>query len=126
MKKKELDNFQFNQPVSFDGNQELYFCRNSMIILYNLKKIIMDKRYDKLNNMKNSIKKILEIKFFDNPNIFNDKTNLTIIICIIAIPQTEDITDYNLNLIDSYGIEITVDELEKLGFKYSKLKDPMN
>jgi len=26
-KEKELDEFRFNQPVSFDGNQELYFCQ---------------------------------------------------------------------------------------------------
>jgi hypothetical protein len=56
-KEKELDKFRFNQPVSFEGNQELYFCRNRMIILYNLIKIIKAKRFDKLNNMKGCIKK---------------------------------------------------------------------
>ena len=117
-KEKELDNFRFNQPVSFDGNQELYFCRNRMFILYNLIKIIKAKRFDKLNNMKISIKKILEGQYFDNPTIVNDKVNLIIIICIIAIPQTEAITDYNLNLIDNYKTDVTEDELIKLGFKY--------
>jgi len=56
-KEKELDNIRFNQPVSFIGNQELYFCRNRMIILYNLIKIIKAKRFDKFNNMKIRIKK---------------------------------------------------------------------
>jgi len=121
--KEELDKFRFNQPVSFEGNQELYFCRNRMIILYNLIKIIEAKRFDKFNNMKSCIKKIIEGRYFDNPAIVNDKVNLTIIICIIAIPQIEAITDYNLNLIDNKETDVTEDELIKLGFKYSKSKN---
>ena len=122
-KEKELDKFRFNQPVSFEGNKELYFCRNRMIILYNLIKIIKAKRFDKFNNMKSCIKKILNGEYFDNPTIVNDKVNLTIIICIIAIPQTEAITDYNLNLIDNKETDVTEDQLDILGFKYSKSKN---
>jgi uncharacterized protein YdcH (DUF465 family) len=94
-----------------------------MIILYNLIKIIKAKRFDKLNNMKSCIKKILNGGYFDNLTIVNDKVNFTIIICIIAIPQTEAITDYNLNLIDNKETDVTEDKLVKLGFKYSKSKN---
>lgn len=122
LKKEELDKFRFNQPISFE-NEELYFCRNRMVILYSLQRIIEEKKYLTLKNMKYCIEKIFERKFLKNKKIIGDFIKLNIIILSIAVPQRESITDYNLNLIDNDGIDTTEEELIDLKFKFDKFNN---
>ena len=49
-KKKDFIKFRFNQPISFN-NKELYFCKNRMVIIYSLKRIIKEKKYEDLDNI---------------------------------------------------------------------------
>ena len=119
-KKQELDNFIFNQPISFKKNEELYYCRNKTIILYNLEKMINNKRFEKIKNMKYCIEQILNRHFFEKDYIIKDNILITFIITLIAVPQKKIITDYNLNLIDDQEIDTTEDELIKLGFLNDK------
>jgi len=120
--KKILDIFRFNQPISFD-NKELYYCQNKLIILYSLKEILKSKNEDSFEDMKYCIQSILERKYLDNPNFTNDKTKLIILIILISSPKEKLITDYNLNLLDDQDIDVTEEELTKLGFEYNNIND---
>ena len=119
-KKIEIENFRFNQPISFDNNNELYFCRNRIILLYNINQIIDRKKYDILKDMKYCIQQVLNRNFLRNEQIIKNNIYLTFIIILIAVPQRKILTDYNLNLIDNKDIDVTDIELKKLGFKYNK------
>ena len=106
----------FNQPISFENNN-LYFYRNRLLILYSLRGIKEFKRYNKFKNMQYSCKEI-----FIN-NLFNkckNKTQITFIIILIVSPQRPIITDYNINLINETNNIITKKNLLDLGFKPKK------
>ena len=115
----ELENFRFNQPISLDQNEELYICRNRIIILYNLKKIIESKKFKKITNMKYCIGEVLKRNFFNNDKIMKDNVLMTLIIILIAVPQRDIITVYNLNLLDDKDIDVTEDKLKNLNFQYN-------
>ena len=119
-KKLEIENFRFNQPISFDNNNELYFCRNRIILLYNINQIIDRKKYDILKDMKYCIQQVLIRNFLGNEQIIKNNIYLTFIIILISVPQRKILTDYNLNLIDNKDIDVTDNELKKLGFNYNK------
>jgi hypothetical protein len=42
-KKSELESFLYNQPISFENNKELFYCKNKIVILTNLEKLINNK-----------------------------------------------------------------------------------
>ena len=119
-KKNELESFRFNQPISLEQNDELYICRNRIIILYNLKKIIESKKFKKITNMKYCIREVLDRNFFNNDKIMKDNVLMTLIIILIAVPQRNIITDYNLNLLDGKDIDLTEDKLKNLNFQYNQ------
>jgi len=119
-KKFELENFLFNQPISFENNKELFYCKNKIVILNNLEKLIKNEKYELIEDMKYCINEVLRRKLFEKEHIENNKIFNMFIIISIAIPQRKIITDYNLNLIDNEGIEVTEAELKKLGFQYDK------
>ena len=121
-KKKELNKFRFNQPISFN-NKELYFCKNRMVIIYSLKYIIKEKKYEDLDNMKYCIKEIYTRNYLKNEKITNNPLKLNIIIMSIACPQGKSVTDYNLNLIDEDNIDTTEEELLKLNFIFNKFNN---
>ena len=118
-KTDELESFRFNQPISFDKNEELYICRNRIIILYNLKKIIESKKFKKITNMKYCIREVLDRNFFNNDKIMKDNVLMTLIIILISVPQRDIITDYNLNLLDDKDIDVNEDKLNNLNFQYN-------
>ena len=118
-KTDELESFRFNQPISFDKNEELYICRNRIIILYNLKKIITSNKIKKITNMKYCIREVLKRNFINNDKIMKDNVLMTLIIILISVPQRDIITDYNLNLLDDKDIDVTKDKLNKLNFHYN-------
>ena len=70
--------------------------------------------------MKYCINEVLKRKLLKKEYIENNKIFNMFIIISIAIPQRKIITDYNLNLIDNDDIEVTEDELKKIGFQYDK------
>ena len=121
-KKKEFTKFRFNQPISSE-NKELYFCKSRMIIIYSLKSIIEEKKYEKLNNMKYCIKEINKRNYLNNEKIANNLLKLNIIIISIACPQRKSVTDYNLNLIDEDNIDVTEEELLKLNFSFNEFNN---
>ena len=121
-KKKELNKFRFNQPISFN-NKELYFCKNRMVIIYSLKRIIKEKKYEDLDDMKYCIKEIYTRNYLKNEKITNNPLKLNIIIMSIACPQRKSVTDYNLNLIDEDNIDTTEEELLKLNFRFNKFNN---
>ena len=119
-KKLEFKNFLFNQPISFEKNKELFYCKNKVVILHCLEKIINKEKYDLIDKMKYCITQVLKRKLLDKEYIkLNNIFNMFIII-LICIPQREIITDYNLNLIDNEDIEVTETKLKDLGFQYNK------
>ena len=122
-KKFDLENFLFNQPISFDNNKELFYCKNKIVILNTLEKLIKKEKYELIDKMKYCIKEVLKRKLFEKEHIENNKIFNMLIIISIAIPQSEIITDYNLNLIDNEDIEVTEIELIKLGFQYDQTSE---
>ena len=108
----------FNQPISFE-NKELYYFRNRAIILFALNKYLEKNNFEKLNKMRYCVKEILERNLFENKNIINKKEKFTFLIILIAIPQREIITNYNLNLIEDES-NISINELKQLGFKFEE------
>ena len=119
-KKSELESFLYNQPISFENNKELFYCKNKIVILTNLEKLINNEKYDLIDNMKYSIQEIIKRNFLDKYHIKNNNIYNMFILILIAIPQIKIITDYNLNLIDNEGIDVNENELIKLGFQYDK------
>lgn len=96
--KKELKNLHaFNQPIPFE-NQELYWYRNKIIILFSFEKIVEKGR---LPYMINSIDEIKRRQLFTKSYILENKELLTILISLISIPQTKPYCSFNLNLIES-------------------------
>ena len=118
-RKYELDKFRFNQPISFEDNPELYYCRCRMILLYNIKNILNENKTKKIDNMKYCVNEVLNRDFFNNSEIINNKSYITHIMILMAVPQRELITNYNLNLIDNKDIDVTEIELNNLGFHYN-------
>ena len=118
-RKEELDNFRFNQPISFKDNPELYYCRCRIVLLYNLKVIMMKKQTEKLNNMIYCINEVLKRNILKNNEIINNSIYITFVLILMAVPQRKIITDYNLNLIDNNDIDVTKESLLNLGFKYN-------
>ena len=107
--KKKFKNIQkFNQPIKFD-NKELYWYRNCFIIYSSLKKIIEEEivkeeeknRVEMFDMMKQCINKIINRGLFQKDYILNNKELLTSLISLIALPQTHEYCDFNLNLIES-------------------------
>jgi hypothetical protein len=119
-KKPELESFLFNQSISFEDNKELFYCKNKIVILNNLEKIIKSKKYELIDNMKYCIQEILNRKFLDKNHIKNNNIFNMFILILIAVPQTKNITNYNLNLIDNEGIDVNETELINLGFQYDQ------
>ena len=60
-KKQELENFRFNQPISFCENSELYFYKIKIGLIYDIKKIIEKEKYTILKNMKYCVEEVLNI-----------------------------------------------------------------
>ena len=120
IKKPEFENFSFNQPISFENNKELFYCKNKVVILNNLEKIIKNEKYELIDNMKYCIQEVLKRKLFDKEHIKNNKIYNMLIIILIAIPQRKIITNYNLNLIDNEDIEVNEKELLNLGLQYDQ------
>ena len=61
-KNLEIENFRFNQPISFANNNELYFCRNMEIYIFlnqELISSIIDNNKNKFSFDKTSINKAL-------------------------------------------------------------------
>lgn len=122
-KKQELENFRFNQPISFDDNSELYFGKIRIGLIYNIKKIIEKGKYELLKNMKYCIEQVLNRKFLIEEKIIKNNILLNCIIILFGFPQRKTITDYNLNLIDNKDIDVNEIELKKLGFQYNKINN---
>ena len=120
-KKPELENFLYNQPISFENNKELYYCKNKIVILNNLETIIKKEKYEIIDDMKYCIKEVLKRDFFNKEHITNNKIFNSIMAILIAAPEREIITNYNLNLLDNQDINVTENELIKLGFHYDQL-----
>ena len=108
----------FNQPISFENKELLYF-RNRAIILFALNKFLEKNNYQKINKMRYCVKEILKRNLFENKNIINKKEKFTFLIILIAVPQREIITNYNLNLIEDES-NISENELKQLGFKFEE------
>ena len=123
IKKSEIENFRFNQPISFE-NEDLYFYRNRIILIYNIKKIIEKNNNNTLKILKYYVQQVLNRNLFTNKEIIKNKIYLTFIIILIVIPQRMELTDYNLNLIDNdNNINVDENQLLKLGFKYNTNND---
>ena len=88
----------FNQPITYN-NEELYWHRNIFIIYFSLKNLI--KKENGLELMKSTIEEISNRGLLNKDYILKDKTLLTSIIALIAIPQEFYICQYNLNLIET-------------------------
>ena len=71
--------------------------------------------------MKNNIEIIIKRNIFNKDFILNNKELLNNVITFIAFPQPKNITEYNLNLIESADKEYNFDEEIKKNniFKYS-------
>ena len=71
--------------------------------------------------MKYCVEKVITDDLFNkNGKIFNDKTKITFILILIAIPQEKDICDYNINLLKSTDYKNKdefIQDLKKEGFK---------
>ena len=120
-RKKELDNFRFNQRISFENNEELYFSRCRIVLIYNLEKIVKKNKNKIWKDMKYCINEVLKRKFFDNIKIIKSKNSITSILILMAVPQSEIITNYNLNLLDNNNVNTTKNDLLTLGFKHDDL-----
>ena len=118
-REKELRNFRFNQPISFDNNIELYYCRCRIIILYNLKMMLKKNQFRIFKKMKYCINEVLHRNLLSNNDIITNYIKITSIIISIVVPQKETITKYNLNLIAHNDINISKEDLIKLGFQYN-------
>ena len=119
-KKPELENFLYNQPISFNNNKELFYCKNKIVILNSLEKIIKGEKFEIIDYMKYCIKEVLNRNFLNRDYIINNNIYNSIITILIASPEREIITNYNLNLIDNQDIDATEKELLSLGFQYDK------
>ena len=94
-----LKNLQlFNQPIDL-SNDELYWYRNTFVVYFSLKKILKDE--NKIKLMKESIKTILDKKLLDKDYILESNVLLTSILILIAIPQSSQNFQFNINLIES-------------------------
>ena len=120
-RKKELDNFRFNQRIFFENNEELYFSRCRIVLIYNLEKIVKKNKNKMWKDMKYCINEVLKRKFIDNIEIIKSKNSITSILILMAVPQSEIITNYNLNLIDNNNVNTTKNDLLTLGFKHDDL-----
>ena len=120
--KNELQNFVFNQPISFKNNEELYYCRCRIVLISNLEKIVKKNERKIWEKMNYCIKKILKRKIFDNIKITKNKNDITSILILMAFPQSNIITKYNLNLIYNENVDVTKNELLTLGFQYDNSK----
>lgn len=120
--KQELENVQiFNQPIDFE-NEELYWYRNRLILYFALDKIIKEdeknniinnnqnnnniinnntnnNKYKRFELMQKNIKEIIKRNLLKDDSIIGDKTLLTTLMIIIAIPLPLDLLEFNLNLI---------------------------
>ena len=118
----KLKNIIFNQPITF-SNKELYFFRNRIIILFDIKRGMEFENDDTIKDMKYCINEVLKRDLFKKNNIINNEMFLTLIIILIVVPQIQILTDYNLNLIDEDDIEVNENKLKDLGFIYNSNKN---
>ena len=113
--KSKLKNWQlFNQPIDL-SNKELYWNRNIFIVYYSLYNIFddedknKDKVKDKLELIQKNIKSIIARDVFKQDYIINNIELLTSIMILIALPQSNLIIEFNLNLIETkdpnYNVE---------------------
>ena len=118
--KNKLNNIQlFNQPIDI-SNKELYWYRNVFIMYYSLNEILNLKNKDKLIELiQENIKTIVEKDVFNKNYILDNAELLTSITILIALPQTKEITEFNINLILSsdpnynYLDEINKNKIQK-------------
>ena len=94
-----LKNLQlFNQPIDL-SNDELYWYRNTFVVYFSLKEILKDE--NKIKFMKESIKTIIDKKLLYKKYILESNVLLTSILILIAIPQSYQNFQFNINLIES-------------------------
>ena len=125
--KKELDNIQlFNQPIDFT-NQELYWYNNNLVIYFGLDRIFDSKEQIQkklLELMIENVKIIIDRNIFKKEYILNNIELLTTLLIIIIFPQLKNITEFNLNLLESADPKYNyLDELNKNKIKTFQLND---
>ena len=94
-----LKNLQlFNQPIDL-SNEELYWYKNTFVVYFSLKEIL--KNENKIKLMKESIKYILDKNLLYKDYILKSNVLLISILILIAIPQSSQNFQFNINLIES-------------------------
>ena len=110
----------FNQPISFD-NDELFFFKIKANIYENFNNINLYIKNEKEESIPNLeffkkkvyvIKKILEENYFENRIICKSKDKINLLAYLIIYPENEYITNYILNLLTSY--DLNVEEINKI------------
>ena len=110
-KKDEYDKFKsnidksklgrFNQKIDFKENNELYWFRNSNLIIYQITKIT----YENFGPIKYCIKQVIKRNLLEDSNIIQNRTKLTCLVINLLTPQNTYTYDYNLNLLSSCDIK---------------------
>ena len=115
--KKKIEKIQlFNQAIDLD-NKELYWYRNIFVVYYALDTIFDLEEKEILKSIKlmqGNINLVLNGDYLSKEYILNNNELLTSIIILIALPQSESMTQFNLNLIESADPQYNyLDELNK-------------
>ena len=123
--KNELENIQlFYQPIDLT-NKELYWYRNILVIYFALDKIFNSKekiQIKLLYLMIENIKIIINRDIFNKDYILNNVELLTSILIIIIFPQVKNLTEFNLNIIESADPKYNyLEELNKNKMKSFRL-----
>ena len=102
----------FNQKIDFYQNYELYWYRNTNLLLYSLTKL----PFHKFNKIQYCIQQVLNRELLNEKIIIENKNRLSTLILNLVMPQSKNAYDYNLNLISSFRIN-SEKEFEELLLK---------
>ena len=107
----------FNQPIEF-SNKELYFYMNKATLTLEILKKKEKQKIKSIINMQKAIKLSLERKLFENIDIIDNESKFSKLMLILLRGQDEEITIYNLNLLNE--IDYTTEEKKELLLNMNK------
>ena len=118
--KKNIDKSKlgrFNQKIDFKKNPELYWFRNSNLIIYQITKFT----YEKFEPIKYCIEQVIKRNMLEDPNIIQNRTKLTCLLINLVTPQKAITYDYNLNLLSSYNMKPEEFKKKLIGKKLNEI-----
>ena len=91
----------FNQKIDFYKNQELFWFRNRNLLTYAITKL----PFERFTNIQFCINQVISRKLLEEQNIVENKNRLSFIIINLVMPLSENVYNYNLNLVSSFDVK---------------------